>query len=77
VPIRKLPDGAPSWEDPVADVLRAIANLSDPADTAMSGRSKRDNRDTLEQMRQADRDAWSTIEHRLADRDRQLRELDG
>jgi hypothetical protein len=25
-------------------------------------------------MRQADRDAWSTVEHRLGDRDRELRE---
>jgi hypothetical protein len=51
----------------VADMLAVIANLTDPADTAMSERFKRDNREMLEQMRQAKRDAWSTIEHRLGD----------
>ena len=53
---------------------RSVEGLNDPADTAPSGRFKRDNRDTLEKMRKADRDAWLTVEHRLADRDRQLRE---
>ena len=53
-------------------MLAVIASLTDPADTAMSERFKRDNREVLEQMRQAKRDAWSTIEHRLADRDREL-----
>jgi len=62
------------WGRHVADMLAVIASLTDPADTAMSERFKRDNREVLEQMRQAKRDAWSTIEHRLGDRDRELRE---
>jgi hypothetical protein len=74
VPIHKTCDGAASWEDTVADMLAVIANLTDPADSAMSGRLKRDNCEVLEQMRQAKRDAWWTIEHRLGDRDRELRE---
>jgi hypothetical protein len=48
--------------------------LTDPVDTATSGRFKRENREVVEQMRQADCQAWSTIEHRLGDRERQLRE---
>jgi hypothetical protein len=53
----------------VADMLAVIANLTDPADTAMSGRFKRDNREVLEQIRQGDREAWPSVEHRLCDRD--------
>jgi hypothetical protein len=77
LPIRKLSDGAVSWEDTFADMRRVIANLSDPADTAMSGRFRRDNRDTLRQMRRTNPDAGSTVEYRLPDRDCQLRESDG
>jgi hypothetical protein len=51
-----------------------IAELIDPEDTAATGRFKRGNRDTLEQMRKADRDAWSTVMRRLGDRDLELRE---
>jgi hypothetical protein len=51
----------------------AITGLTDPADTATNGRFKRDNRDTFEQMRQADCSAWSAVEHH-ADRDRELPE---
>jgi hypothetical protein len=46
-------------------MLQVIAGLNDPADTAIGGRFKAVNRDALEAMRQADRDAWATIEHRL------------
>jgi hypothetical protein len=74
VPISKWPDGSPSWEDTVADMLRVIAELTDPEDTAATGRFARANRETLEAMRQADRDAWGTVQHRLGDRDRELRE---
>ena len=72
--IRRLPDGAPDWEEVTADMLRVIADLNDPDDTAINGRFESGNREVLEQMRQAERDAWSTIEHRLGDRDRELRE---
>jgi hypothetical protein len=41
---------------------------------APSSLNCRRNREVLEQMRQAERDAWSTDEHRLGDRDRELRE---
>jgi hypothetical protein len=77
VKIRRLPDGAPDCEEMTADMLRVIAGLAHPDDTAVGGRLKRDNRETLEQMRQANRQAWSTIEHRLAVRDRELRESNG
>jgi hypothetical protein len=40
----------------------------------LGSRLKRANRDVLDQMRQAARDAWVTVEHRLGDRDRELRE---
>jgi hypothetical protein len=50
-------------------MLVASAGLTDPADTATNGRFKRDNRDTLEQMRQADRSAWSAVEQCLDDRE--------
>jgi hypothetical protein len=64
-----MPDGAPDRKETVAEMLRAIAGLSDPDDTAVGGRFKRD---ILEQMRQGDRDASTWVEHRLADRDREL-----
>jgi hypothetical protein len=37
-----------------------IAKLSDPVDTAKDGRFEQDNRDTLGQMRQSDRDRSNT-----------------
>jgi hypothetical protein len=40
----------------------------------MGSRLQRANRDVLDQLRQADRDAWTSVEHRLADRDRELQE---
>ena len=52
-PISKHPDGIPSWEHTVADMLRVIAALTDAEDTAATGRFQRANRDTLDQMRQA------------------------
>jgi hypothetical protein len=76
VPIRSLPDGAPYWEKTAVEIRRVIAALADPDDTA-NDRFKRDNRDTLERMRQADRGAGSAIEHRLGDRDRELLESNG
>ena len=74
IAIRKRPDSRPDWEGTVADMLAAITALYDPADTATSGRFKRANRDALEQIRQADRTAWSALEHQFADRDREFRE---
>ena len=53
---------------------RVIAGLNDRDDTAINGRFKGENGDVRGQMRQAERDAWSTVEHRLGDRDRELRE---
>ena len=76
VPISKYPDGSPSWEDTVADMLRVIADLTDLDDTVATGRFVNANRDTLEEMREADRDAWVTVMHRLGDRERELRESD-
>jgi hypothetical protein len=49
---------------------RVIAGLNDPDHTATNGPF---NRDVLEQIREADRDAWSTIVHRFGDRDGELR----
>jgi hypothetical protein len=69
-----LGDGEPDWEETAANMRAIIAKLSNPANTAKGGRFKRDNRDTLQQMPQGDRDAWSSVEHRLGDRDRELRE---
>jgi hypothetical protein len=57
-----------------ADMLRVIAGLNDRDDTAINDRFKGENGEVLEQMRQAERDAWSTVEHRLGDHDRDLRE---
>jgi len=74
VEIRRLPDGGSDWEEATSETLRVIAGLPQPDHTAVGGRFKRDNRETLEQMRQSNRQAWSTIEHRLGDRDRELRE---
>jgi hypothetical protein len=48
-----------------AAVLPIIASLHDPDDTA-NGRSKRANREILEERRYADRDVWLTIEQCLA-----------
>jgi len=77
LPIRSLPHGAPDWEEPAANMWGVIAGLADPDDTATNGRLKRKNRATLEPIRLTDRDAWSSVEHRIADRDRELRESNG
>jgi hypothetical protein len=69
-PICSPSDGAPDCEG----MLRVIAALTDSANRAMSGRSKRDNADSLEAMRPAGRDTWSNVEHRLVHRYRELRE---
>ena len=61
-------------EEMTADMLRVIAGLNDRDDTAINGRFKGENGEVLEQVRQAERDAWSTVEHRLGDRDRELRD---
>jgi len=53
-------------------MLRVFAGHTYPDDTAVGGRFKRENREVLEEMQQADRDAWSIVEHRF--RDRELRE---
>ena len=74
VPISKYPDGSISWEDTVADMLRVIADLTDLDDTVATGRFVNANRAALEEMREADRDAWGTVMHRLGDRERELRE---
>jgi hypothetical protein len=72
-----MADGGPDWEETAADMRERIATLSDLADTALSGRFKRDNRDVLGQMRDAARDAWNSVEVRLGEKDRELREQRG
>jgi hypothetical protein len=75
VPLVKMTDGGPDWEETAAEMRVCIATLDDLADTdPAGGRFKRDNAELLEQMRQCDRDAWTSVELRLADRDRELRE---
>jgi hypothetical protein len=69
-----LPDGGPDLEEATSETLRVIAGLPQPDHTAVAGRFKHDNREVLDQMRQGDRDAWQSVELRLADRDRELRE---
>jgi hypothetical protein len=56
---------------------RRSLTLTGPSDTATNCRFKRPSREALDQMRQADRDAWSASEHRLGDRDRELWESNG
>ena len=43
-------------------------------DTASNDRFQRDNREVLEQLRDGDCDAWNSVELRLGERDRELRE---
>jgi hypothetical protein len=43
---------------------QCTCRANDRDDTAINGRFKGENREVLEQMRQAERDAWSTVEHR-------------
>jgi len=74
VPISKYPDASTSLEDTVADMLRVIADLTDLEEHREHWPLQARNRDALEEMRQADRDAWTTVMHRLGDRDRELRE---
>jgi hypothetical protein len=50
---------------------------ADCPDTGTSRRFKREKHEALEQMRQGDRDAWASAEHRLGDRYRELPERDG
>ena len=57
-----------------ADMLRVTADLNDRDDTAINDRFKGQNREVLEQMRHAERDAGSAVELRLGDHDRELRE---
>jgi hypothetical protein len=73
--IRGLPDGAPDWVATTAEMLRVFTGLTDPDDTAVGGRFKRENREVLEERRQADCDtSWSIVEQHFGDRDRKLRE---
>ena len=61
-------------EEMTADMLRVTADLNDRDDTAINDRFKGENREVLEQMRHAERDACSAVEHRLGDHDRESRE---
>ena len=49
-----------------ADMLCVTADLNDRDDTAINDRFKGENREVLEQMRQSNRQAWSTIEYAAA-----------
>ena len=71
---RSDPRGVARWEEMTADMLRVTADLNDRDDTAINDRFKGQNREVLEQMRHAERDACSAVEHRLGDHDRDLRE---
>jgi hypothetical protein len=64
VETRRLPDGAPDWEGATAEMLRVIGGLNDPDDTASNGRFKRENREVLDQLRQADRAGGGTLRER-------------
>ena len=57
MPISKYPDASTSWEDTVADMLRVIADLTDLEEHREHWPLQARNRDALEEMRQADRDA--------------------
>jgi hypothetical protein len=48
--------------------------LTGLADAAINRWFQRDNREALPQLRQADREAWNTVEHRLVEHGRELRE---
>ena len=74
VPLVKMSDGGPDWEETAAAMRARIATLEDPADTELGGSFKRDNRDVLNQMRDGERDAWNSVERCLGERDRELRE---
>ena len=67
VPISPYPDGSPVWEDTVADTLRVIADLRDPATTRRLAGSSTPI--ATRSTRWDDRDAWNTVELRLAGRD--------
>jgi hypothetical protein len=74
VPLRKAPGNKTDWQGTAQDMVAVIAGLTDLADTGNDGRFKRDNRQGLELMRTGDKNAWSTVEYRLGDRERQLRD---
>ena len=61
-------NGSPTWGKPA----RRSCRSSPVSPTRRGGRFKRANRDTLEEMRLNDRDAWNTVELRLADQYREL-----
>lgn len=74
VAIRKQSGSKTDWEGTAADMIAVIDAITDPADTRANGRFKQENREALEEMRKGDRTAWSTVEYRLGDRARELRE---
>jgi len=53
-----------------------IAGLASRDDTAGNGRfqRERDNRAVLDEIRDGDRDAWNSVQLRLGERDRELRD---
>lgn len=62
------------WIGVTRAMVVKIKTLTDLADTAADGRFISVNRDDLDEMRRGNRNAWSTVNHELAERDRQLRE---
>jgi hypothetical protein len=77
VPLVRMKDGGPDWEETAAEMRVKVALITDPADTGFDDRFKKANRDVLDQMREGDRDAWMSVERRLGDRDPGLREGNG
>jgi hypothetical protein len=56
---------------------QVIAGLACRDDTASNGRFQRDNREVFDQMRDGDCNAWQSVQVRLGERDRELREGNG
>jgi len=72
VPVNKLVGRNVDWDAVAKAMEDLISTLSDPADAAPNGRFMRDNAETLNGMRVANRAAWSTVNYRLGDRYREL-----
>jgi hypothetical protein len=61
------------WEGMAVDMVAKIAAITDPDDAATNGRFIQQNRGTLEGMRTGNKDAWGTVQYKLAERYRVLK----